>query len=221
MRRIGVLGGSFNPVHNAHLLLAEQAREALDLERVVFIPAKRPPHKRASELASAADRLRMARLAVAANAYFQVSNIELRRRGRSYTIDTVRSLRRRFGKASEIFFLIGADTVGELPTWRDIGELARLCRFVPFSRPGVPKPKRKDLAAAVGHEEARAILKRMTPMPLLDISASDIRARVAAGRSIRYLVPDAVADTILCKGLYRNAQPPRKATARKRRSCRA
>jgi len=203
LAKIGLFGGSFNPVHVAHLVLAEEATEALGLERVLFIPARVPPHKRGSELASARDRVRMARVAVAGNPRFSVSEVELRRGGCSYTIDTVRGMRRRFGRKAELYFLVGSDTVGELKTWRRIRTLARLCRFVSFGRPGVRAANFADLAAAVGEKAARDILNNVIRMPRLEISSSDIRRRVAEGRSIRYLVPDAVAEYIARKGLYR------------------
>jgi len=207
MKRIGVYGGSFNPIHLAHLRLAEEARERLDLERVIFVPARLPPHKDPSVLAGAQDRLRMVRLAIAGNAAFAVSDTELRRRGPSYTVDTVAAMRRRYGDEARLFFLIGTDTIEELPTWRDIGRLVRLCTFVPLSRPGARRPRVAALAGAVGRAEARAILARALPMPEMDISATDIRRRVAEGRSIRYLVPQAVADYIRRRGLYRGRSP--------------
>jgi nicotinate-nucleotide adenylyltransferase len=203
LKYVGVLGGSFNPIHVAHLILAERAREALALERVIFVPAKHPPHKPMQGLASGRDRLEMVRTAIEGNLAFEVSDIELRRRGVSYTIQTVEALRRELGAESEICFLIGTDTLAELPTWREIRRLASLCRFVPFARPGSARPDKRRLTGAVGRAEARAILARAAPMPLLDISSSDIRRRVAGGRSIRYLVPDAVAAYIRRRGLYR------------------
>ena len=202
MARIGLYGGSFNPIHIAHLALAEHAAEALALERVIFIPARIPPHKRSEELASARHRVRMARLAVADNPRFSVSEIELKRPGRSYTIDTVRAMRKRFGGGAELFFLIGADTVGELKTWLEVRKLVTLCRFVPLGRPGVRLPGVGELAAEVGEKEARSILRGMLKMPRLEISASDIRRRVAEGRSIRYLVPDAVGEYVRKHRLY-------------------
>lgn len=218
MARIGLYGGSFNPVHVAHLVLAEQACEALALDRVVFIPARLPPHKDPAGLVAARERVRMVRLALTGNPRFSVSEIELKRRGRSFSIDTVLAMRRRFGAKAELFFLIGADTIAELPTWRQVGRLVRLCTFVPLSRPGVRLPKAGDLALTLGAKEARGILKRMIKMPRLEISASDIRRRVVEGRSIRYLVPDAVDAYIRRKKLYKlsaiSGQPS--ATTRKR-----
>ena len=202
MRKIGLFGGSFNPIHQGHLLLAEQAREALGLEKVIFIPARMPPHKNPRALAKEEERLRMTRLAVAANPHFQVSAVEIRRKGPSYTVDTVKKLRKRFGQATELYFLIGMDTVGELPTWKNIRGLAGLCRFIPLGRPGVKTPRIGDLIPALLRTCARDILKASIRMPLLDISSSDIRDRVAADRSIRYLVPDSVEAYIRRRKLY-------------------
>jgi nicotinate-nucleotide adenylyltransferase len=202
VKKLGVLGGSFNPVHLGHLVLAETAREALGLERVIFIPAKLPPHKRAAALAAGADRLAMVRLAVAGNPALAVSDMELRRPGVSYSVDTVRALREKVGPEAEIYFLIGMDTVAELAEWREIAGLARLCKFVPLSRPGHAGSNAADLERAIGRLEARAILKRAVAMPVIGISSSDVRRRVAEGRTIRYLVPDAVAAYIRRKRLY-------------------
>jgi nicotinate-nucleotide adenylyltransferase len=193
VKKLGILGGSFNPIHLGHLVLAETAREALGLDRVIFIPAKLPPHKRAAALADGADRLAMVRLAIAGNPALAVSDIELRRPGISYSVATVRALRKKLGAGAPIYFLIGMDTVAELPTWREIARLARLCRFVPLSRPGHGRPNAAALERAVGRLRARALLQRALAMPPIGISSSEIRRRVADGRTIRYLVPDAVA----------------------------
>ena len=202
VKKLGILGGSFNPIHLGHLVLAEAAREALGLDRVIFIPAKLPPHKRAASLAGGADRLAMVRLAVAGNPAFAVSDIELRRPGVSYSVDTVRALREKLGAGTAIYFLIGMDTVAELATWREIARLARLCKFVPLSRPGHSSPDAAALERALGKVPARAVLKRALDMPLIGISSSEIRRRVAEGRTIRYRVPDAVAAYIRRKRLY-------------------
>jgi nicotinate-nucleotide adenylyltransferase len=204
VKKLGILGGSFNPIHLGHLVLAETAREALGLDRVIFIPAKLPPHKRAAALADGVDRLAMVRLAIAANPAFTVSDMELRRPGVSYTVDTVRALREKLGAGTQIYFLIGMDTVAELAAWREAARLARLCQFIPLSRPGHASLNTAALERAVGRLPARALLKRALAMPLIGISSSEIRRRVADGRTIRYLVPDAVAAYIRRKRLYRS-----------------
>ncbi len=201
--KLGLLGGSFNPIHVAHVRMAEAAREALGLDRVLFIPARLPPHKLTTDLAPEADRLAMSRLAVQDVPGFEVSDVEMRRSGASYTIDTIEALRREFGPDAEFFFLIGSDTLAELPTWREIGRLSMLCRFVPMIRPGAPQPDAAKLAKGVGEAEACAIFGRMAPMPPLDISSSDIRRRLAEGRSVEGLVAPAVEAYIRRAGLYR------------------
>jgi nicotinate-nucleotide adenylyltransferase len=207
MSGIGILGGSFDPPHLAHLAVAETAIGALALERVVFIPARRPPHKTGRDLADAADRLEMVRLAISGHPAFEASDIELAREGPSYSLDTVKHFRDEAGGA-EIFFLIGMDSLIDLPTWYRIDELARLCRFVPFPRPGSPTPSAEHLAPALGMEEARAVLQRALPMPPMDISSTEIRRLAAEGRSVRRFVPEAVADYIARRGLYREASGP-------------
>jgi nicotinate-nucleotide adenylyltransferase len=211
----GILGGSFNPPHLAHLVLAETAYETLSLRRVIFVPARRPPHKTGYDLADAQARLDMVRLAISGHEHFEVSDVELKREGPSYSLDTVKAFREEFGPDEKLFFLVGMDSLAELPTWHRIQELARLCRFVPVGRPGVGPPSEEHLDVALGKEEARAVLQRTLPMPLMDISSTDIRRRVAEGKSIRHLVPDAVAGYIASHNLYREAptgsppSPPR------------
>ena len=204
MQKIAALGGSFNPIHLAHLAMAEQARDALGLDRVIFIPAGIPPHKGQDALAPGEQRLEMLRLAIAGKPAFEACDMELRPEGRSYTIDTMEELRRRYGESAEIYFLIGLDSVSELATWRKIRRLASRCKLVPMDRPGAREPDAKALADAMGEEEARAVLARRIHMPLMDISSSDIRDRVAGGCSIRGLVPQAVEEYIRRHGLYRS-----------------
>ena len=199
---LGVFGGSFNPIHLGHLILAEQMREHFALEKVLFIPAKEPPHKRNHALAPAADRREMVRLAVAGNEAFEVSDIELRREGASYTIDTIQELQRRFGAGAELHFIIGSDTVRELPTWHRVGELLRLCEFVIGARPGHEARVREHLSGILSDEELSALEARTVTIRLIQISATDIRERVRSGRSIRYLVPSAVEEYIAKRGLY-------------------
>ena len=208
MQKIAALGGSFNPIHLAHMAMAEQARERLGLDRVLFIPARIPPHKTSVALAPGGQRLEMLRLAIAGHPAFEACDIELRREGPSYTIETIEELRRQYGESAKIYFLIGLDSVSELGTWREIRQLASRCKLVPMDRPGAKEPDPAALGQAVGEEEARAILARRIRMPLMDISSSDIRARAAAGRSIRCLVPQAVEEYIHRRGLYRGATSP-------------
>jgi len=186
--KLGLLGGSFNPIHHGHLIIATRAAEALGLDRVLFIPAAVSPLKTRQELASARDRLAMVRAALRGHPLFSASDLELRRGGTSYTVDTLRSL----GKAPDrsLFLILGADAARLLPRWRNTEEVRSRSTVVVVARPG--------------HRRAPKMPKQvMVEAPLLDISSSEIRARVRRGLSVRYLVPDAVDRYIRRKGLYR------------------
>jgi nicotinate-nucleotide adenylyltransferase len=209
-RRIGLFGGTFDPIHLGHLLAAQEAHERLGLARLILMPACRRPHKDRPVATSPADRLQMLRLAVADDARFEVSDLEIRRGGQSYTIDTVTALRRsetsegiRAAAAREIVLLVGSDSVPELPAWHRIGELADLCTLVVMARPGFSTGDLQPLRRALSQEQVARIAANLLPIPLIEISSTEVRARVAAGRSIRYLVPAPVAGYIAERGLYR------------------
>jgi len=184
--KFGILGGTFNPIHYGHLLLAETARERLRLDRVLFIPVHQPPHKQARGILPGAVRLELVRLAIHDHPAFVASDIELQRESVSYTLDTVKVLREQLPMA-KLFLLIGQDMLGV--RWKGWEEIAKLCTVVVAGRPGT---KAKRLAGHITSLE----------MPQVEISSSDIRARVAAGRSIRYLVPAAVERYIREHRLY-------------------
>jgi nicotinate-nucleotide adenylyltransferase len=184
----GVLGGSFDPVHHGHLIVADRAAEALGLDRVLFVPCARQPLKPRGPVASADDRRAMLALALAGHPRFVLEPAELERPAPSYTVDTLRTLRAR--EPRERFVLIlGADAAAELPRWRAADEVARLAEIAVLTRPGVP-------------EVASAFVTHFVATPAIEISASEIRARCLAGKSIRYLVPDAVAEYIGRQRLY-------------------
>lgn len=193
------MGGSFDPIHLGHLLIAEQVREQLGLGAVLFIPGGQPPHKPGRELAAAEHRLAMAVLATRDNPGFAVSRLELDRPGPSYALDTIRALRAEGGPGAEVIYILGADQALELMTWHRATEVVQETRFVVVPRPG------SDLGQLPARLGSAA--ERVTVLPLaeLPISASEVRARVAAGRSIRYLVPESVREYILSQGLYRPA----------------
>lgn len=198
-----LFGGSFDPVHNGHLIIARAAAEAVGVGRVVLIPSPHPPHKPDRELAPGPDRLEMCRRAVAGDPQFSVSDWELGQPGPSYTWRTVRHFRQVCPAGTEICWLIGADSLVELGTWYRVGELVELCTIVSAGRPGFETPDLSVLEGPLTRAQIERLRRQIVATPLIEISATDIRARVRAGRSIRYLVPDAVAAHIAERGLYR------------------
>jgi len=217
--RVGLLGGTFNPIHNGHLAIARETREALELDRVVLIPTGDPPHKPQQGLAPARHRYEMVSLAIASDPRLALSDVEVRRPGKSYSIDTVRLLQTEYGKETRLYFLIGLDAFLELSTWRDPETLLTLCSFVVLSRPGLsfqtlsamPLAPRLSQASLVDLDSGRAarlevsigsqslICLRLTPS---DVSASDIRAKIARGAPTGNLLPPAVESYILQHHIY-------------------
>ena len=203
MMRVAIFGGSFDPVHLAHLVLAEYAREARSLDKVVFVPASRPPHKPQGPLAPGSERFEMLRLAVAHNPHFEVSAMELERDVPSYTLVTVRETARNLDPECELHLILGSDSLHDLPNWWHAQELVRAARIVCLERPGFPLGRLDDLEACFGAQAVAAIREGIVRAPLLEISSSDIRRRIALGRSIRYLVPEPVREYIAARKLYR------------------
>lgn len=193
---MGVLGGSFDPVHLGHLIVAQEAQEELGLGKVLFIPAGQP-YLKGRELSLAPHRLGMVRLAIAGNPAFEVSPVELDREGPSYTVDTLSGLQR---QEQDLVLLLGWDALMELPRWHHPERLLRLCRLAVVPRPGFPFPDLPSLEKALPGIRDRL---HLLSWPVLDISSSLIRQRVKQGRSIRYLVPPAVGQYIEERGLYR------------------
>lgn len=183
----GILGGSFDPIHHGHLILARAAREELGLDRILFLPANQSPHKTDTKPATAQDRLAMVQLAIEGEPGFGASDLELHRPPPSYTVETLHELRSRYPD-DEFTLLIGADHAAKFETWHKPEEIRRLARVVVLDRAGHAVPPDWP------------VVRR-----LVDISSTGIRARVAAGRSIRYLTPDSVCDYIASEGLYRPA----------------
>lgn len=195
------MGGTFDPVHNGHLRIAELAREEFGLDRVVFVPNGRPAHKALDGVSAMGMRLAMTELAVAANPHFTCSRIEIDRAGRSYAIDTVRGFRRMHPGLEALYFIVGADMAREIATWHQAEELVRECAFIAVTRPGYGSLEKMGTDC-----EAPLSFVSLLAAPGLEISGTALRALVRAGRSIRYLVPDAVADYIHAHGLYRDAE---------------
>jgi nicotinate-nucleotide adenylyltransferase len=198
MGDIGILGGTFNPPHMGHLVMAQEALDQLDLDRVVLMPVAVPPHKEAREDPGAAARLELCRLAVADDERFEVSTLEIERGGASFTVDTLRELHD-VEPEHDLTFIVGGDMAQSLPAWRDPEAILRLARLAVAEREGV---RREDIARRLEplHDGDRVVF---FDMPRIDVSSSTIRRRVAEGRPVRYLVPDSVAAAIVEHGLYR------------------
>lgn len=203
-KKIGVMGGTFNPVHNGHLVTAQEALSQFKLDKVIFIPTGNPPHKIENEVASAEDRYIMTVIATSSNSNFFVSRMEIDRKGKSYTIDTVRQLRKIYGKNSLLYFITGADAILEILTWKNTGEIVSLCKFIAATRPGYNLSRIEDLRKRLSGK-AGATNKKISVMeiPALSISSTDIRNRVRHKRPIDYLLPEGVSNYILKHGLYK------------------
>ena len=196
IRRLGLFGGTFDPIHVAHLVLAEQAREQLRLDRVMFMPSAVPPHKIGRSISPAKTRMEMVELAVAGFPEFVVSDMEIKRNGPSYTVDTLSALRESHPQ-TELFLLLGGDSLVDFPTWRSPQEILSLASLAVMERVGSPSIELDPaLAGKVTNVEA----------PFLDVSGTDLRRRIEKGRSIRFLVPAAVEAFIEAQGLYKNAR---------------
>jgi len=199
--KIGIMGGTFDPIHTGHLVIAEAVRIEYGLEKVLFIPAANPPHKQQSYVTSAIHRYIMTVMATYSNPYFYVSPIEIERPGLSYAIDTVLALIEQYSDKTEFYFITGADAVQDLPTWRNIDQLLDLCYFIAATRPGC-KCSIDDVIKNFGIKGRQRIHRLATPE--LEISSTDIRQRVRQGRSIKYIVPESVESYIFEQGLYKS-----------------
>ncbi|MCX5685882.1 MAG: nicotinate-nucleotide adenylyltransferase [Candidatus Omnitrophica bacterium] len=187
--RIGILGGTFNPIHIAHLILAEEALSKLKLDKVIFVPTFIPPHKNVEGDARPKDRLKMVELAISGNAAFEVSTFELDSKKKSYSIDTLKEFRRIYGDDAELFFITGSDLLKDLFSWKNVNEIFKMSKFIVANRPGYP--------VADVPKEAETVV--ITP---IEVSSEDIRKRIKEARSIRYLVPERVREYIIKNRLY-------------------
>ena len=217
--RIGILGGTFNPVHSGHLRIAEEVREALSLDKVIFIPCYDPPHKNEADIASADARMQMLELAVSDNPFFETSDMELKRGGKSYSIETLTRLREEYGDSDELLFIIGMDSYAEVGIWKSYASLFEIADFVVVRRPSVSDQReevsplellpvdirdefcydsQKNIAV---HRSGRRTYFLETTM--LDISSTGLRDCLLKGKSVKYLVPFVVEQFIKEKGLYK------------------
>ncbi len=189
LRRLGVFGGTFDPVHHAHLIVAAEAFEALDLDQLLFVPAADPPHKRGSVVASADQRLRMLSAAIRDDPRFRVDDLELRRTGPSFTVDTLRELSDR-EEGAELFFLLGVDQYREFDRWREPDEIVRLARLAILARGGETARPAEPFGGT------------MIPVSRIDVSATEIRQRASEGKSVRFYVAEAVREIIERERVY-------------------
>lgn len=196
-RRVGLMGGTFDPIHHGHLLIAEVARTEFELDQVVWLPAGTPPHKRDQQVTPAEHRYAMVVLATASNPYFEVSRQELERQGASYTVDTVESYRQRDPEC-DLFFITGADAILEILTWHRHHELVRQCRFIAVTRPGYDLARLKSVLPPHYVERIETITA-----PGMDISSTAIRERVRKDDPVRYLIPESVEAYLRKHALYR------------------
>lgn len=196
---IGVLGGTFDPIHMGHLIVAEEIRGQLDLAEVLFVPAGEPWLKTNNSISSAEHRVQMVRLAIADEPAFKLSTMEIERAGPSYTIDTIVQFNSQMGAGDKLFFILGWDNLMQLPQWREPSRLVQMCSLVAVPRVGYPSPDLNTLEAAIPGLSQSAILLHT---PQIEISSSEIRSRVARGLSIHHLVPEPVEKYIREHNLY-------------------
>ncbi|URN41100.1 nicotinate-nucleotide adenylyltransferase [Peptoniphilus genitalis] len=199
MKKYGIFGGSFNPIHYGHLMICEYIKEEMGLDKVIFIPTGNPPHKEL-EL-SAEDRYEMVRLAISPNPDFEISDIETTRVKKSYTVDTIRELKKIY-KEEKLYFLIGLDSLFQLKTWMKIGDLSQEIEFVVALRPGYLDKEEVNKEIDFLRENFGTKIN-LIKTPLYEISSTDLRDRIREGKSLRYLIPKKVLDYIEESGFYK------------------
>ena len=200
--RVGLLGGTFNPIHIGHLIMAEEVCKHHHLSKVLFIPAHIPPHKYVDDLTDARHRYQMTKEAINENDKFEVSDLEIKRKGRSYTIDTVQEILGHYGEECEVFLIIGADSLNELELWKDIKKLSQLCHFVIVNRPGFSTDTSPRLAELIGDDNISDMEKLRIEIEPVGISSTEIRKRLKDRIEIKGLVPECVEAYIKEHGLY-------------------
>lgn len=198
--RVGIMGGTFDPIHLGHLVTAEAVRSEFKLDKVVFVPSGKPPHKKGIQISDKEYRYLMTFLATAGNPYFEVSRTEIERTGQSYTIDTVKRIKDEMPANGELFFITGADAILEILTWKNVKTLLELCSFVAATRPGYNLTELHEKLSVLSQNYLDKIIT--LEVPAMAISSTDIRDRVKTGRTIKYLLPDAVEDFIHKNQLY-------------------
>ncbi|MBE6081272.1 MAG: nicotinate-nucleotide adenylyltransferase [Tissierellaceae bacterium] len=198
--KIGIMGGTFDPVHIGHLIIAEESRVNFDLDKIIFVPTGEPPHKNLKNVTSAKDRYEMTLLSIMHNPYFYISDIEIKREGLTYTIDTIKYFKKRYPK-SEIFFIIGADSLINIDKWKNSEELLRESKFIVAKRVGIEYSLLEERINEINDKYSKIVFSVTTPY--IDISSTDIRKRVKNGENIKYYLPLDVEAYIKKNRLYR------------------
>ena len=201
-KRVGIMGGSFDPVHMGHLIIAQDAVEQLSLSKVIFIPAAVPPHKQHLKQLSAEHRLNMLQLAVETDQRFSVSDTEVRRGGLSYTVDTLQGLRDSL-QTETLFLIVGSDTLVDLHTWYKIDQVLEMCEIATFIRPGEESIRSIEQKIKLSAKQKMQLMQNLMDAHRIEISSTEVRTRLLRGESIRYLVPPAVEAYIKTHGLYK------------------
>ena len=201
-KRIGIFGGTFNPIHMGHLIMADEVCKHHHLSKIIFMPAYIPPHKYVDDLAEAQHRYEMIKAAICGKSTLEVSDIEIKREGKSYTIDTILEIQNRYGEDSEIYLIMGADSLNELELWKDIKRLSQLCHFVIVNRPGFKTEASVRLVEIIGSASLLDLERLRIEISPVDISSTNIRQRVNDSDEIEGLVPKCVEAYIKEHGLY-------------------
>jgi len=197
---IGIYGGTFDPIHMGHLIVAEEARQRLKFEKVLFTPAGLPWMKWPQTISSPQHRLEMLKLAIASNPFFHISTVDLENPGPSFTVETMKALKKEYGDSGNLYFILGVDSIRELPKWHEPHKIISYGKLVAMARPGCEELDWESLEEAIPRAKDHIILIKG---PLIDISSTEVRRRVAEGISIRYMVPEAVENYIRTNSLYR------------------
>lgn len=200
IKKYGIMGGTFDPIHVGHLVIAEEIRCKFKLDKVIFMPAGNPPHKDVSKITSGEHRYYMTLLATISNPYFDVSTMELEKKEITYTIDTIKELKRCCKDTAEFYFITGADSLLELSTWKDVDQLLSLCKFVAATRPGFQLSKIETKVKELESKYNKGIYT--VSVPALQISSTDIRNRIKEGKTVKYMLPESVESYIIKHKLY-------------------
>lgn len=200
LKRIGIYGGTFDPIHYGHLMCAQNIKEMYDLDKVIFVPSGIPPHKNLKEVTSAKHRFNMVWHAIDKNPCFEVSDVEIQREGYTYSVDTIKLLRKKYKDEALLFYIIGADVVLDLLNWKDCHEVFKLCSFIAALRPGYKKERVIEYIKYLKSAYNADIY--VTEVPLIQLSSTDIRNRVKKSKSVKYYIPERVEEYIIKKSLY-------------------